>query len=281
VVALLQEICTAPPDEVEVLVARIKRNELDKFMPLIAEAFPGPTWFDRRRPHRRLPGAREVSGLATALCTIGELSVPYLAWLLESEDPDVRYFAALVCTEVVDSQLLRPLWQVALGADAPARAAATEGLRAHRHLPEMNEVVTSMRKLAIDPRTRQVWRLRAIEALGRLGEKAAAADLIEVLGDKNRQMARAAHDALRELTCHDLGQLRMPWRRWLRNAGGLHRVQWLLAALEDRRPDLRQLALRELERLSGDSLGLAEDAPAERYLEAKQHYARWWTERTR
>ncbi len=273
---LLEELFKTPPEMAELVPGMARPHNPEELLARACQVFPGPLWFDRHRPYRKLPKGNLVSALGAMMASLGSTSVPYLAWLLGSDDADARFYAALICQETPHPRLLRPLWQVALGADVETRRAAVLALREHRSLPDYAEVLRSLRHLATTVTTRQAWRIRALEALSQLGDAGAAADMIEVLGDRNRTIARAAHGSLVTLTAHDLGTMRMTWRRWLKSNGRRHRVEWLIDALEDRREELRIAAWHELERLSGRRYGLSDKSSREDFMRAREQYTQWW-----
>lgn len=279
VAALLLELCRCSPGDVERHRGRLERDA-DRLLPELARHFPGPVWFDRKMPYRRLPLASEASPLGAALTLFGERAVPHVEVLLEHSSPDVRFHAVLVATELGRPELLAAVAQLLLDADPGVRRAAlvgVEGLRASSTYPH---VLAGLRRTAAATTVQQVWRVRSIEALGELGDPLALDPLVELLGDDDRTIARAAHDALRRLTCHDLGTMRMSWRRWAKSQGRRHRFDWLVDALADRRPELRKMALQELRRVSGHDFGVTEDAPRSAFVDAQPKYVRWWQSRT-
>lgn len=279
VAALLLELCRCSPGDVERHRGRLERDA-DRLLPELARHFPGPVWFDRKMPYRRMPVASEASPLGAALTLFGERAVPHVEALLEHTSPDVRFHAVLVATELGRPELLAAVAQLLLDADPGVRRAAlvgVEGLRASSTYPH---VLAGLRRTAAATTVQQVWRVRSIEALGELGDPLALDPLVELLGDDDRTIARAAHDALRRLTCHDLGTMRMSWRRWAKSQGRRHRFDWLVDALADRRPELRKMALQELRRVSGHDFGVTEDAPRSAFVDAQPKYVRWWQSRT-
>ncbi|MBX3252233.1 MAG: hypothetical protein KF901_33985 [Myxococcales bacterium] len=286
--AALEELCRLPPEESHRVLSRLVR-EPEACLPELARIFPGPTWFDRRLPYRRVPRAAEASPITAAMAAIGEPAVPHVLPLLKSESADQRFFAAIVVMDLGvrrlesgtkdTNDLLGPVAQLLLDADAGVRGAAREAVWALRSSSGYPAMLEGFRRCAADRGVQQVWRVRAIEALAELGDAMALDMLIEQLVDDDRTIARAAHESLRRLTCHDLGSMRMAWRRWSKSQGRRHRFDWLVDALADRREDLRIMALRELRRLSGESFGLTELSPRSACIEAQQKYLRWWQAR--
>lgn len=275
---LLYELAASGPEGTEAWEAPLFRRA-DAMLPLLAEVFPGPLWFDRDRPYRGLPGGDVIGPVPRALVLLGERSRPWVARLLADPREHVRFYACLVAASLAHPELLDPLAHALLGRDAKVRLAAQHAVRCYGRAPEAMQLLAALRVLAVSEGRRSVWRLRAIEALGALGDPAAPDALVELLAHGDRAIARAAHAALRQVTAHDLGTLRQPWRRWLRNQRGRPRASWLVAALVDRRPELREHALGELERLARLGVTVAPDAAPRAWAEAQARYAVWLAKR--
>ncbi len=275
---LLYELVTSGPESTEAWEAPLFR-QADAMLPLLAEIFPGPLWFDRNRPHRGLPGGDVVGAVPRALVLLGERSRPWVATLQADPREHDRFHACLVAARLAHPELLDPLAHSLLEGEADVRMAAQHAVRSYGRAPEATQLLAALRVLAVSEGRRTVWRLRAIEALGALGDPAAPDALVELLAHGNRAMARAAHHALRRITAHDLGTLRQPWRRWLRNQRGRPRASWLVAALVDRRPELREHALSELERVARRGVDVAPEAPQRAWAEAQARYAVWLAKR--
>ena len=64
--ALVSELRrVGPDDEMNTVRAVMALGEIA--LPVLVRDFPGPLWFDRHRPHRRLPRGRDVSAIARTL----------------------------------------------------------------------------------------------------------------------------------------------------------------------------------------------------------------------
>lgn len=271
----LQSLAKAAPDEVFLFVEALHRLDDAEVLAALEKHFPGPLWFDRRNLVS-LPKADQVSALGCALVSYGEQAVPALGRLLVDRGPEPRFYASLIAQGIADTRLLRPLGRVALGSDAGARTAALSALKEQASLDGYHGLLAWMRQVAVGQKTRQVWRVRSLAALAELGDATALDVMLECLGERDRSIARAAHEALVVLTAHDLGSMRLQWRRWRKTQGSLPRVAWLIDGLSDRRDTIRRHALSELERISGIQLSLPEDAPRASFLEARERFTRWW-----
>ena len=270
----LQDLVKAGPDDVSLYLGPLRRFADEDVIAAVEKFFPGPLWIERH-VIRALPEPHQVSALGCALASYGKNAVPALARILVNRGPDPRFYAAVVARGVTDARLLRPLGRVALGSDVGARRAATAALRAQSSLLGYQGLLGWLRQVAESRKARQVWRIRSLEVLAALGDETALDVMLGCLGERDRSIARAAHQALVRLTAHDLGTMRMQWRRWRKAQGNLPRAAWLIDGLADRREAIRNHALQELERVSGICLDLPADAPRSAYLEAQERYRLW------
>jgi len=116
----------------------------------------------------------------------------------------------------------------------------------------------------------------ALRALAELRDKNAVPAIAELLEAGGPEVAKAAHAALVQLTCDDLG---MKTKRWLdvwNRMSGRSRVEWLLEALAHRNPELRLQASSELYEISGEYFGYHYDLPERDREEARQRWIAWW-----
>jgi len=249
----------------------------------LAHALPDSLRYDRRR---ELPeDAMGGSPLAGALLAFGSHAVPTIAWLLESSRPDARHLACLVAASLPDPRLSLPLGRVLLDPDPPCRQAALRALHSAPALASA-ELREALREASADRASHLQIRLSALEALRVIRDEGSLSLWIELLADPERELARAAHRSLRTLTAHDLGSLRAPWLRWEAALGQAARIEWLIDALGDSRPDLRRLAGEELcrgglpeplDRELREALDEGIEASEDACRRAQRSLRRWWS----
>jgi hypothetical protein len=169
------------------------------------------------------------------------------------------------------SEFVHPLLTLALDAAEPLRAQARDMLVGYEGL--LHNGCVWLRGLLESPETSQQRRRRGMELLALFGDPRALVPLIDLLGDPDRSIARAAHEALRTLTCHDLGTMRSAWQRWAEKSQIRSRIDWLIEALADRRPELREGALTVLTRITGHSFGVKLGDPRGNFLVAQEQFA--------
>ena len=116
----------------------------------------------------------------------------------------------------------------------------------------------------------------ALRALAELRDKNAVPAIAELLETDSPEVADAAHAALVQLTCDDLGSKAKRWLDAWNRMSGRSRVEWLLEALAHRNPELRLQASSELYEISGEYFGYHYDLPERDREEARQRWIAWW-----
>jgi Type II secretion system (T2SS), protein E, N-terminal domain len=119
----------------------------------------------------------------------------------------------------------------------------------------------------------------ALRALAELRDKNAIPAIAELLEAGSPEVAKAAHAALVQLTCDDLGTKAKRWLDVWNRMSGRSRVEWLLEALAHRNPELRLQASSELYEISGEYFGYHYDLPERDREEARQRWIAWWQDR--
>jgi hypothetical protein len=274
---LVKDLVKLAPDSVAPVLRRLL--PLGKFaLEEIARQFPGPLWRPSLATDSRLPNPAEISATAAALAAFGSEAVPYLSRLMRSPNTPSRYYATVICAAYADPRLIEPLAQVALDEDRECRRVALHLLSAYQHERRYHAALGQMRRLASDIAQPLEIRRRAISALTQLRDEASAMLFVELLADSDRGITTASRVGLRVLTAHDFGFSRAPWLRWLSDRGHELRIRWLIEGLGDSRANIRLLASRELWTLTRFLQPLSETAGREEFLEAQQHYDRWWSQ---
>lgn len=238
---------------------------------VLAASFPGPTAWSRL-PVVELPEADELGPIPAALSRLGRPAAQALAPLLDSADPDTRYFALLTAgnlpyVELVDG-VLRGLFDLEPDISSAARVAAS----ALKHLPRFDAAMRDLRQELTnrDPLRRSL----AARALGTLHDRDSIEGLINLTGSDDEMCAEAAAEGLREITRATLGRQPRQWTSWWAENRTRRRADWLVAALRHKELDVRLVAIEELGRALNDTLGYYADAPeAEREIAVR----RWET----
>lgn len=274
--ALVVDLSRCGPDNEQAFVDTLLRMG-EVALPTLAQAFPGPLWFNRRRPYRRLPRGRDVSAIARALVAFRERAAPYVATLLDAGQADRRFYATMVAGELVHHGLTAALAERVFDDDEGIRAAVLEILPRFRvFTAEWVEMLAQMRRAAKirgrDPEKRR----RAARALGALRDAGSARLLIELLDDEDHDLGEVAHRALVEIACEDMGSAARRWMPWLQKNERRHRIEWLIDALSHSDEAIRTSAGEELKALTQQYYGFHPAASRKEREVAQQKYRKWW-----
>lgn len=243
-------------------------------LPALVQAFPGPLRVDRST--RPVPAGRDVSVVARALVAFGERAVPYVAGLLSSGDPDGRYYAMLVASELIHPGLMEAVAQRIHDSDEGVRRLACALLprfAGYRHFDAIRKTIRRTARLrGKDPARR--W--QALDALVALRDVAELERILEMLSDEDEKLVDHAHRALVILTCADHGRSHRRWRAWFDKHGERHRIEWLIDGLVHAEESVRALAGAELERVTQERFGYRAGAPKKERERVQRLYRRWW-----
>jgi hypothetical protein len=264
-----------PDDESAAVNALLSLGEAS--LPTLTQRFPGPLWFDRKRPHRRLPRGRDISAIARALVAFREVASPYVISLLEARDPDVRFYGTLLASEFVSRELLIPIGERIFDRDPGTQLLAVDVLRRfnsfHKDTEElMKGVRIEARVDRKDPARRRV----AVRALGLLRDVRSVDLLVELLADHDATLAEQAHRALIMLTRQDFGESQRRWAQWVDRNKARHRVEWLIDGLIHADENIRSAAGDELQVLTQEYYGYHPRLPKHDREVAHRRYRKWW-----
>jgi hypothetical protein len=275
VTELVQDLIHAGPDDEGAIVDALMKLG-DAPLPVLAQAFPGPLWFDRKKPHRKAPRGRDMSAITRALFAYRDRAVPYVASLLASADTERRYYAAMLATEIVHGGLVDALVQRVFDDDDTIRKLSVETLGRHRGLPEMQEVLVFLRRTSRIRGKDPQKRLRAISALGGIRDSGALRLLVDLLEDEDGSVVHAAHLALVEITCEDLGASARKWSAWADRNEQRNRIEWLIDALTHGDEALRASAGEDLKTLTQQYFGFHPPSSKKDREVVQQKYRTWW-----
>jgi hypothetical protein len=268
------DLLNAGPEDEMVILPLLAVGEAA--LPAIAREFPGRLWFDRNEPHARIPAGRDVSPIARTFVAFGRRSVPYLIPLLQSDDADTRYYATLLASEFVHSDLVQPVGRRLFDTDPGVRSNAYRTLSVlYACELEFMQLIERLRASARDDRDLQ-RQVTSIEALGRLRDADSFEFLVSMLDSPKSEVVRAAHASLVRLSCQDFNTNRKRWSSWFRKNGGRHRVEWLIDGLLHSDERLRRRASDELAHLTDEDFGYDPGQPKKQRDAAQRKYREWW-----
>ena len=263
-----------PDDERAAVNALLRLGEAA--LPVLAQTFPGPLWFDRNRPHRRTPRGRDTCAIARAFYAFGVRATPYVATLTSSSHPDKRYYALLLAGDMVHPSLLDAVVARVFDEDDAIRKLSQEIVPRFRGLAGWDEQLTVIRRAARIRGKEPRRRIHALTALAAVRDVGALRMLVELLEDDDRDVVRHAHLALIALTAEDLGTSPRKWASWVDKNDTRHRVEWLIDALAHADEALRTAAGEELKQLTQQYFGFHPGTTRREREVAQGKYRQWW-----
>lgn len=264
-----------PEDEGAALQALLGVGE--PALPVLVQHFPGPLWFDRHQPHRRLPRGRDVSAIARALVAFRDRAAPYLVTALDGREADVRFYATLVASELLHPVLLPALGRRVFDSDQGTRTLSLDVIRLYRGYdrelePIVKEIRVAARIAGKDPVKRRI----AVRALGELRDARAIELLIELIDDDDEELSRESLRSLVLITRQDLGTSQRKWTQWVERNGANHRIEWLIDALLHDDEKMRAAAGEELKQITQQYYGYHPSLPKRDREVAQRKYREWW-----
>lgn len=273
--ALVDDLAHASPDgETPSIDLLLRLGEAA--LPVLAQAFPGPLWFDRRGPHRKLPRGRDISGIARGIVAFRDRAAPYVRALLGATVADRRFYALLVASEIPSGVLVEAIAHLAFDADLGIRSLAVEILPKFASFPEFETQLVSIRRTARIRGKDAERRLQAIALLAALRDGDAVQTLTDLLEEDDVAVRRACHGALVAITCEDLGDSSRRWAAWVERHQKEHRVEWLIEALTGSDDHLRARAGEELKSLTQQYFGYHSGASRREREVVQSKYRSWW-----
>jgi hypothetical protein len=245
-------------------------------LPVLRDLFPGRLWFNRWEPHVRPPRGRSVSGLCRTLVAFGAEAAPYIAELLKSEDPEIRYYATLIAAELPHPIVIEPLAAALFDDDQGVSRCALYALEVFHEQEGVEGLKESLRALALASDTDQRSRLLAMRALAVLRDEDCVEVLIPALSEHS-VLGEAAWRVLRMLTAQDFGNSDANWRAWLADNRERSRMEWLIDGLDHDDPEIRAIASRDLVRASGQDFGYRVNMPGDDRRAIRERFRLWWS----
>jgi len=192
-------------------------------------------------------------------------------------EPDARDALEIDVGDTIVAESTPPalLADRALDADPAVAVAACHALAARRRDPSVREAGERLRRALLSGIEARA--LRAARALGALRDVDAIPLLVQVLETSAAEPARAAADALTEITLQRLGTDARRWLGWWKQNRGRGRAEWLFSGLTSADRDTRVAAAGELAGAAPPPVAYSADLPASERESAARAWAGWWT----
>ena len=248
----------------------------EEVLPILTDLFPGRLWFNRWEPHVQPPRGRSVSALCRTFVAFGDAAAPYVAELLKSDEPEVRYYATLVAAELPHPLVIEPLAAALLDDDQGVSRGALYALEVFHEQEGVEGLKESLRALAVASDSDQRSRLLAMRALAVLRDEGCVEVLIPILS-AHSVLGEAAWRVLRMLTAQDFAAAEADWSAWFSENRDRARVEWLIDSLDHDDPEIRAIASRDLARASAQDYGYRVNMPGDQRRAIQERYRLWWS----
>ncbi len=279
---------TDPPRPIDTLLDEIEQAAEGRADDLITEAverandtlgalmrrFPGKLRIDRFAVTGRSLRAMQYGGLLDLVVRLGPVASELLIEKMAAAQRDVRFYAAICTAELRPRNAVYALAERLFDQDFGVRATAIEALSGYP-VQELGQALARARRAvhSTDPEvvgaaTSAIVALSDVEAIG---------DLVGVI-ERGDRSADHAKRALISLTAQDFGTSERKWRKWYEGARKRHRIEWLIDGLSHKEDPIREIAINDLRRLTGEYFGYHHDLPRREREASAVRWAAWWRE---
>ena len=238
----------------------------------LMQRFPGKLRIDRFNVVGRPLRAAQYGGLLELSIHLGAVASELLIEKMGAPQRDVRFYATVCCAELRPRNAVYALAERLFDQDYGVRACAIEALAGYPQ-SDLNHALVRARR-AVHSNDPEVVSA-ATTAIVELRDTDAIPDLIGVI-ERTDRGGDLARKALVALTAQDFGPSEKKWRRWFDGARNRHRIEWLIDALTHRDDAIRELAINDLRRLTGEYFGYHYDLPRRERDAAAQRWSSWW-----
>jgi hypothetical protein len=236
--------------------------------------FPGKLRVDRFSVTGRTLRAAQYGGLLELVVRLGSVASELLIEKMSAPQRDVRFYAAICAAELRPRNAVFALVERVFDQDFGVRATAIDALAGYP-VADLTPALARARR-AVHSSDSEVVAASA-RALVALGDVEAIGDLIGTIerGDRASEHARKA---LVALTAQDFGASERKWRKWWDVSRKRHRIEWLIDGLGHKEDAIREAAILDLRRLTGEYFGYHHDLPRKERELAAQRWVNWWRE---
>lgn len=279
-------ITAEPPRPIDEVLDEIERSREGHAANAIAEAveraseslgslgrrFPGTPRVDRFAVTGRPLRAGQYGGLLELVINLGSVSAELLIAKMGATERDVRFYATVCTAELRPRTAVYALAERLFDQDFGVRASAIEALAGYP-VHDLGHALARARRSVHSSDPEAV--VAACAAIVELGDVDAIADLIGAI-ERNDRAGDHARKALIALTAQDFGGSERKWRKWWEGARKRHRIEWLIDGLGHKEDAIRETAINDLRRLTGEYFGYHHDLPRREREAAAARWFAWW-----
>ncbi len=243
-------------------------------LPALEKRFPGRLRVDRFAVSGRALRPAQYGGLLELATRLGAAAGDLITRKLAAPQGDVRFYAAVCAVELRPRNAVFVLAERLFDQDYGVRACAIEALSGYPPAELEHALARARRALpSSDPEAVGA----ATSAIVELGDVEAIGELIGVV-ERSGRGGEHARRALVALTAQDFGASERKWRKWYEGARHRHRIEWLIEGLGHKEDEIREAAIHDLRRLTGEYFGYHHDLPRREREAAAERWAAWWRE---
>jgi hypothetical protein len=262
----------ASPESERALAELVSRSP--EALETIAKRFPGKLRVDRFAVSGRALRPAQYGGLLELVIRLGPAASDLLIQKLTAPQRDIRFYAAVCAVELRPRNAVFVLAERLFDQDFGVRACALEALAGYP-APELEHAFTRARS-AIQSLDSEIVGA-ATAAIVELGDVGSIEELIRSV-ERGGRIGEHVRRALVALTAQDFGASERKWRKWWEGARRRHRIEWLIDGLSHKEDAIREAAIHDLRRLTGEYFGYHHDLPRREREAAAERWAAWWRE---
>ncbi len=240
----------------------------------LTKRFPGRLRVERFAVTGRPLRAAQYGGLLELTVRLGAAAAELLIDRMSAPQRDIRFFATVCAAELRPRNAVFTLVERLFDQDYGVREVAIEALAGYP-VADLNPALAKARRAvsADDPEMVAA----AASAIVHLGDIDAIDELIVALERADRG-AEHVRKALVSLTAQDFGLSGKKWRKWYEQARRSHRIEWLIQGLVHKEDGVREIAINDLRRITGEYFGYHHDLPRKERELAAERWVSWWRE---
>jgi len=267
------ESSTEGSPEAERAMAEVVERALEAIDP-ISRRFPGKLRVDRFAVSGRALRPAQYGGLLELVIRLGGVAGDLIVHKLAEPQRDIRFYAAVCAIELRPRNAVLVLAERLFDQDYGVRACALEALAGYPpHELEHAYARARTGLVSSDPEVVGA----AASAVVTLGDVGAIEELIGAI-NRGGRIGEHVRRALVALTAQDFGTSDRKWRKWWDGGRRRHRIEWLIEGLSHKEDAIREAAIHDLRRLTGEYFGYHHDLPRRDREAAADRWAEWWRE---
>ena len=220
-----------------------------------------------------LPRVADCGPIIRLIASQRRTALPFVLAHVEAPDPESRFWATYLLTELVYPDAIDAAVARAFDDDSRVRRAARAAIHA---LAEAHPQAVVERLGEFTLAQTVDLRIRAIEALAETRDAGAIHVLLPLLEEPIAEVAAATQTALIRISRQDFGLDIDKWTAWWDANKGRHRLEWLMDSLMHEHRRLRGLAGEELKWVTKESFGYYDDLPRRERERSQAKFREWW-----